>query len=158
MKIAKSGHNAFVQSRTNVSLITRRYLQVMYANIIITATSGRGKNKQPQKMNSMRILRLTLKKKWFDMILSGLKKEEYRRFKPHWERRLYHVFYPAIMQFREYDAVEFRNGYSADAPTILIECEEITGGIGNPDWGAPDYPVFIIKLGDIIETKNLKAA
>lgn len=106
----------------------------------------------------MRILRLTIKKKWFDMILSGLKKEEYRQFKPHWERRLYHIFYPAIRQFREYDAVEFRNGYSSNAPTILIECEEITAGIGNPNWGAPDYPVFIIKLGNILSTKNIKAA
>lgn len=36
----------------------------------------------------MKILHLTLKKKWFDMILSGEKKEEYRDTKEFWLRRL----------------------------------------------------------------------
>lgn len=35
----------------------------------------------------MKILHLTLKKKWFDMIASGEKKEEYREIKPYWEKR-----------------------------------------------------------------------
>lgn len=33
-------------------------------------------------------LHLTIKKKWFDMIASGEKKEEYREIKHHWWRRL----------------------------------------------------------------------
>ncbi len=37
----------------------------------------------------MKILKLTLKKKWFDLILSGDKKEEYREIKPYWVRRLF---------------------------------------------------------------------
>src|SRR6478609_2178429 len=36
----------------------------------------------------MKILHLTLKKKWFDMIASGEKKEEYRELKPYWAKRL----------------------------------------------------------------------
>jgi hypothetical protein len=36
----------------------------------------------------MRVLHLTLKKKWFDMIASGEKKEEYREDKEYWRRRL----------------------------------------------------------------------
>jgi len=36
----------------------------------------------------MRILHLTLKKQWFDMILSGEKKAEYREVKDYWARRL----------------------------------------------------------------------
>lgn len=35
-----------------------------------------------------KILHLTLKKKWFDMILSGVKKEEYREVKAYWVDRL----------------------------------------------------------------------
>lgn len=31
---------------------------------------------------------LTIKKKWFDMILSGVKKEEYREIKPYYDSRL----------------------------------------------------------------------
>lgn len=33
-------------------------------------------------------LKLVLKKKWYDMIESGVKLEEYRDIKPHWTTRL----------------------------------------------------------------------
>ncbi|HET8736229.1 MAG TPA: ASCH domain-containing protein, partial [Pricia sp.] len=36
----------------------------------------------------MKTLHLNLKKKWFDMILSGEKKEEYREIKEYWIGRL----------------------------------------------------------------------
>ena len=36
----------------------------------------------------MKTLDLVLKKKWFDMIASGEKTEEYREIKPYWESRL----------------------------------------------------------------------
>jgi hypothetical protein len=36
----------------------------------------------------MKILYLTLKKKWFDLIVSGKKLEEYREIKSHWVYRL----------------------------------------------------------------------
>lgn len=58
------------------------------------------------------MLHLTLKKKWFDMILSGLKKEEYREMKPYWNKRLLG---------KTYDFICFRNGYSKHAPKIIIE-------------------------------------
>ena len=37
--------------------------------------------------NNKIILPLTLNKKWFDMILSGVKKEEYREIKSYWIKR-----------------------------------------------------------------------
>lgn len=43
----------------------------------------------------MKVLHLTLKKKWFDMIESGEKKEEYREIKPYWIRKLVN---PRMMQ------------------------------------------------------------
>jgi hypothetical protein len=36
------------------------------------------KSRKATKEGNMRILHLTLKKKWFDMIASGEKREEYR--------------------------------------------------------------------------------
>lgn len=33
------------------------------------------------------MLTIPIKKKWYDMILSGEKKEEYREIKPYWEVR-----------------------------------------------------------------------
>lgn len=90
----------------------------------------------------MNILHLTLKKKWFDLIKSGVKCEEYREIKPYWNKRL---------RNKHYDAIKFRNGYRKDSPTILIELKEIMTGLGIIEWGAPEKEnVYILKLGDII--------
>ena len=101
----------------------------------------------PLDRKVMRVLHLTLKKQWFDMIASGRKLEEYREIKPYWETRLKTGYH--------YDAVSFRNGYSKNAPKILIECEGIFIGRGVLAWGAPDKPAYIIKLGEIIQTHNV---
>ena len=101
-----------------------------------------------------RVLRLTLKKKWFDMIASGEKKEEYREIKQHWSSRLTkeRVFYGNM---REFDVVEFTNGYGADKPRIVFECECLTVDYGNTDWGAEEGEIyFVIKLGAEISRAN----
>jgi len=96
----------------------------------------------------MKILHLTLKKKWFDMILSGEKQEEYREIKPYWIKRLSNKTYNAIL---------FRNGYAKNAPEFLIEYKRLSRGVGIPEWGAPEVdPVFVIELGNITEIKNIK--
>lgn len=90
----------------------------------------------------MKILYLTLKKKWFDLILSGEKTEEYIEIKPYWQKRL---------TSKSYDIVVFRNGYAADAPQFSIELKSITQGVGKIEWGAEkDKMCFILKLGAII--------
>lgn len=87
----------------------------------------------------MKILHLTLKKQWFDMIEAGLKPEEYREIKPYWEKRLVG---------RNYDAVHFRNGYSKDSRQMRWKIAGIGKGRGNPALGAPvDKDVFIVMLG-----------
>lgn len=95
----------------------------------------------------MKVLHLTLKKQWFDMILSGEKKEEYREHKEYWNRRL---------SGKEFDCILFRNGYSKDARTMLIELEALCFGLGHEEWGAPDGKcVWVLRLGKIKETGNL---
>lgn len=90
----------------------------------------------------MQILHLTLKKKWFDMIASGEKKEEYREIKPYWNKRLN----------KTYTHILFRNGYAKDAPRILVELRFIVTSLGIVEWGAPeDQQVYILKLGDIMD-------
>lgn len=93
------------------------------------------------------ILHLNLTKKWFDMILSGEKREEYREWKEYWHTRL---------RNRKYDIVRFRNGYQKDAPTFDIELLEICfGNGGNPEWGAkPMTHKWILKLGKVITNDN----
>ena len=91
----------------------------------------------------MKILHLTLKQKWFDLIASGDKKEEYRDIKPYWDRRLNN---------NKFDAIQFRNGYSQHAPSMLIELKEHLSGLGITEWGAPEgAAVHILRLGRIIE-------
>ena len=90
----------------------------------------------------MKILHLTLKKKWFDMIASGEKREEYREIKPYWNKRL-------IGQ--HYDAIRFRNGYAPTSQTVTVELRELLSGLGIVEWGAPEgKAVYILKLGHII--------
>lgn len=104
----------------------------------------------------MATLHLTLKKKWFDMIASGEKKEEYREIKQYWYNRLCQdVAYEdceGYTNMRKYDQIIFKNGYSKDAPTITVECLDIEVKEGNPEWGAaPGVEYFVIKLGDILK-------
>ena len=87
----------------------------------------------------MRILHLTLHRKWFDLIAKGIKVEEYREYKPYWITRL---------SERSYDEIHFRNGYRIDAPFMRVECRGIVldGQSGR----------FVIKLGKVLEVKNYR--
>lgn len=91
------------------------------------------------------MLILPIKKKWFDMIKSGEKKEEYREIKPYYDTRFRGYYYPTTgMQ----PHILFRNGYSKNSPTI--ECKVcITKGAGKQEWGAePNKEYYIL---DILE-------
>ena len=85
----------------------------------------------------MRILHLTLYKKWFDLIASGEKTEEYREDKPYWQKRLLEPDgFPKM-----FDAVNFRNGYSNHAPSMLVKWKGVSRGCGR----------ITIHLGQVIE-------
>ena len=106
----------------------------------------------------MKILYLPLKKEWFEMIEAGRKTEEYRAIKPYWIKKLCknhskeceyccmlgmckcNCFKPV----EEYTHVCFRFGYTKRTMTFKID--SISVGFGNPEMGAPDFPVFIIKF------------
>lgn len=102
-------------------------------------------------------LHLTLKENWFKMILSGEKKEEYRERKDYWLKRLTNFFESSgsFYEFKSFDTITFKHGYSANAPTIVIELLGITEGCGKEEWGGTNN-VIILQLGKILETKNLK--
>jgi len=117
----------------------------------------------------MSTLKLTLKKKWFDMILSGEKKEEYREIKHYWMGRLTSAYFGQIggdimdrhkvvsHNIKSFDTIIFKNGYAANAPTIEIECLGIDVGEAAPRWSDNwEGDVFRIKLGKILRTENIK--
>jgi hypothetical protein len=105
-----------------------------------------------KKIKCMKLLHLTLKKKWFDMVASGEKKEEYREINNYWIRRLNKNGMAGDDEFKDFDCVKFRNGYSKNAPTIVCEFEEIEISKGRSEWGAESgKEYFVIKLGSIIK-------
>lgn len=118
------------------------------------------------------MLILPIKKKWFDMILSGEKKEEYREIKEYYETRFQNLFgavtiYPssifpdknkymllqgeAVPEEIRKDSVQeviFRNGYSKNSKAIKARCR-LRIGKGRPEWGAsPDKQYYILEILD----------
>lgn len=117
----------------------------------------------------MKILHLTLKREWFDMIASGEKKEEYRdavnsdfwckRFcNKNWRAYEIEILEKAID--KHFDIVHFYNGGSPclKYPNFKIECKGISIGKAKPEWSDNwQGEVFIIKLGKIItKPENFK--
>jgi hypothetical protein len=94
-----------------------------------------------------RVLRLTIKRKWFDMIASGQKTEEYRRHSVWIDSR--------VNLSRSYDVVEFKNGYGQNVPKCVVEYNGYDWGQGNPAWGAePGEDYKIILLGKVLSRHN----
>jgi hypothetical protein len=108
-----------------------------------------------------KVLHLTIKKKWFDLILSGEKKEEYREIKPYWNRIFSSLWCKANKckngtPIKDFDIVEFRNGYGKNVPTIKVECLFICRERGLETWGAEkDKIYYVISLGKILSTNNI---
>lgn len=97
------------------------------------------------------MLVLPIKKKWFDKIKSGEKKEEYRELK-----KYYHIRFKKIFGCDyENKVVEiiFRNGYRSDSPQIKCKCK-LRIGTGKEEWGAePNKEYYILEILNILEVK-----
>lgn len=111
----------------------------------------------------MKTLDLVLKRKWFDMIASGEKTEEYRDIKPYWVKRLIEPkdIRDGVIEFKDFDKVtfhiEFKDfekvtfhlGYAKNRPSMTFAIKEIIIDEGKEEWGAlPGETYFVIKLGE----------
>lgn len=88
----------------------------------------------------LKTLRLTLKKHWFDMIASGEKREEYREPSRWILSRL---------EGKQYDRVEFKNGYG-DVPAMTVEYLGWSYGVGRPEWGGHGARLVVIYIGKVL--------
>ena len=96
-----------------------------------------------------KILHLTLKKKWFDLIAQEKKKIEYREIKPYWNKRLTdEIPNNDLILRKQFDEIHFKNGYSKDAPFMRVEWL----GMGTDIFEEKDC--YAIHLGKILEIKN----
>jgi hypothetical protein len=87
---------------------------------------------------AVRILDVPIKRVWFDRIVKGKKKTEYRDFGPFWRVRL---------EGKQYDQIRFRNGYAVDAPMVVTEFRGVRKN--------PTKRRYEIRIGEILRTKNL---
>jgi hypothetical protein len=98
---------------------------------------------------ALRVLRLTLKRKWFDMIARGEKREEYRTPGKWILSRL---------EGKEYDRVEFKNGYDKNVPTMEVEYLGWAYSFGKRQWGGEQgKPYATIYLGRVLSQHNATA-
>lgn len=126
-----------------------------------------------------RNLHMTLKKQWFDMIASRFKPEEYREVKAYWTKRLLldkngkkmneadaddlaeAIKYAFSDNWKDellpkeaviqYDNIVFKNGYSKDAPTLVVEYKGLKIGRGQEQWGADANDFYLkLQLGEIL--------
>lgn len=100
-------------------------------------------------------LKLTITREYFDMILSGIKKEEYREIKPYWTRRFEklkkkhfqdEIYKPIIKN------IHFFNGayFGKDIPNFKITLEGFKKGVGRSEWGAiPNKTYYVLELGEV---------
>lgn len=119
----------------------------------------------------MKTLHLNLKRKWFDMILSGEKKEEYRDIKLHWVKRIvdkdlfkttedflnWYGFPPKYLTLdhvkNSFDTITFSNGYAKDRDQFEIEYKGLRVFAGKLKWGAKKGErYFVLELGNILTT------
>ena len=107
---------------------------------------------------------LPLKKKWFDMIKDGIKKEEYREISEYWRKRLVDEI-SLVREFnstkdskmtcgellkkhvRKFDKLVFTLGYpKADDTERRLEFNypKIRIGEGRPEWGAEHGKTYFV--------------
>lgn len=113
------------------------------------------------------MLTLPIKKKWFDMILSGEKKEEYRDIKPYWTKRFSKAFdideeilLMEIERATNHDLgvcyqhkilVKYINGYGTRRPYFIAKIQ-LHIGHGKQKWGAePGKKYYVLRIMEIKE-------
>ena len=104
------------------------------------------------------MLVLPITKKWYDMIKSGEKKEEYREIKPHYTSRFTNLGLldengnPTHKRVK----IKLRNGYSKMSPAFVVLCT-LDIKTGKKEWGAvPKTEYYALKILFIGQEMNAK--
>lgn len=117
------------------------------------------------------LLILPIKKKWFDMVLSGDKLEEYREIKPYWNvriakwldikptkeniERIKRMLRHGTLSWRPEMKAKFINGYGSSRPSFVADCD-ISIGTGREEWGAePGKEYYVIHIKRVQDGNSL---
>jgi hypothetical protein len=87
---------------------------------------------------------------WFDMIASGVKKEEYRTISQYWLKRLI----PFDEAPNEVKTIVFHRAYTNTI--VEVEYKALRIRKSRPEWSENGISntCFVIKLGNVIKTEN----
>lgn len=106
------------------------------------------------KRSECAILPLVLKGKWYDMIDSGEKREEYRDIKPFWKKRIAKIIKNIKATPDKILVIAFSRGYKKQ--DMFFICNAIIPDFGGKsrikiEWGEPKTPHYVIYLGERVE-------
>ena len=106
--------------------------------------------------NRCAILSLVLKGKWYDLIASGVKREEYRAATQYWQKRIENWDLS-----NKFTIIEFRRGYRKDAPRMAFSAMAIIKdrlrwfdmrqADDHPEWGEPRGLHYVLVPGSRVE-------
>lgn len=107
------------------------------------------------------MLTLPIKRKWFDMICRGEKREEYREPTDYWKERLFRARgrapeneIPDPFHLKIFP-IQIRAGYRQDSPTACLMVTIQFGKYGVPEWGAdPDKEYIIIRILSVEDSER----
>jgi hypothetical protein len=95
-------------------------------------------------MKNTTTLTLIVNKKWFDLIQSWQKKEDYREIKPYWVKRLQNT--NGI--FKHFDFIKIANWYKKNRPEIIFKFNSIRITEWNEKTDLWTGSFFAVWLGD----------
>ena len=103
------------------------------------------------------MLALPIKQKWFEMIKSGEKVEEYREITPYYTKRFRTIglLDEEGKPTRRLAPVVLRNGYRKNAPKIMCWFW-LRIGEGKPEWGAEPGMEYYILFRKFPENEKLR--
>ena len=85
------------------------------------------------------ILHLNLHRESFAQIAAGTKRTEYRKRTAYWQARL---------EGRQYEVIQFRNGYTTQVPEVRVEF------FGVRRIQKSGQPYFAIRLGRVLKIEH----
>jgi len=121
-----TGHVNFINGHATIKTITGIDISIPKERFITN-----------EKIN---YLYLVLTHKWFDLIKSGKKTEEYREIKPFWKK----------LETQKYDYVIFQRGYKKNTEKMIAQIIDIEKGLPQKELTyAPGVECYIIRFTEL---------
>lgn len=149
---------AVAKTTRSIGLLNAPRHRIISLSVSALCADGNYRRSSPLRKRST-TLTLTLKRKWFDLIKSGVKLEEYREMKECWYKRLCreknsnHPWLNPLGSIyfeirKDFKTLVFTLGYPrADdiERRLVFKNPRIRISKGNPEWGAePGKEYFVI--------------